>query len=215
MGRHLVLAACMGLAVVVSLSAFPGRAEAQSATGTGLDAGGLLNDPFTFYYAIYLPNQQLQAMRPGPLDAVSGAMPTRQYYAQADRRPLYSPISPYSDTTNPLHPYSQQGQERVARPNRFMHDPSNKDGQGPTLYYNRVSQYYPDLASRQIRKPNANTAGRRGGGPRTGRAPAVVAWVAWAAWVVVWAAWVVVWAVACFKSSPCDRGRVISSPAWV
>ncbi len=60
MGRHLVLAASTILAAVVCLSAFPRRAEAQAAAGTGLGAGGIINDPFTFYYAIYLPNQQLQ-----------------------------------------------------------------------------------------------------------------------------------------------------------
>ena len=46
-----------------------------------------------------------------------------------DRRALYNPISPYGDQTyDPLHPYSGQNQERMARPFRFSQDPSNADG---------------------------------------------------------------------------------------
>ena len=129
----------------------------------------MLSDPFAFYYAIYLPNQQLQAMRPTPLDPVNNAMVARQYFAQTQRRSLYNPISPYADTYDPLRPYSQQGQERAAQPFRFTHDPSNTYGDGPSLYYNRVSQYFPDLAARQVRRPNANVYNGRGSGkPRTG-----------------------------------------------
>jgi hypothetical protein len=169
MVRQLVLAASTILVSVVCLSAFAQSAGAQTAAGAGLGPGGILNDPFTFYYAIYLPNQQLQSMRPGPLDTTNDAMAARQYYAQKDRRPLYNPTSPYSSTSDPLHPYSQQNQERLARTGRFAQDPSNSDGMGPSLYYGRVAQYYPDLGGRQSRRPNANTAGKRGMGPRSGR----------------------------------------------
>jgi hypothetical protein len=166
MVRHLVRVASANLALVVCLSVLTGRVEAQT-IGAGV---GDVSDPFAFYYAIYLPNQQLQAMRPGPLDAVDNAMVARQYYAQTQRRSLYNPISPYSDTYDPLHPYSPQDQERSARPYRFAHDPSNYNGNGPSLYYNRVVQYYPDLAGRQMRKPNGNiVSSRRSGGARGGR----------------------------------------------
>ena len=116
--------------------------------GAGLGgAGGILNDPFAFYYAIYLPNQQLQAMRPPPMDTINDTLVTRQYYAQTDRRGLYNPISPYADQNyDPLHPYSrQQGTERIARPFQFARDPSNLDGTGPSLYYGRASQYFRGL----------------------------------------------------------------------
>jgi hypothetical protein len=167
MVRHLVPRASAILALAVCLSGLTGRAEAQGLTG----GGGDVSDPFAFYYAIYLPNQMQTAMRPTPLDPVNNAMVMRQYYAQTQRRALYNPISPYADTYDPLHPYSQQGQERIAQPFRFVHDPSNADGNGPSLYYNRVAQYFPDLAARQIRSKNANVvSARRGGGPpRTGR----------------------------------------------
>ncbi len=108
MKRHLVHSVGAMLALVVCLSIFSGRAEAQTGVGTGIPGAGIFNDPFTFYYAIYLPNQQLQAMRPGPLDSVNDAMVSRQYYAQQSRRGLYDPISPYSDTYDPLRPYSDQ-----------------------------------------------------------------------------------------------------------
>ena len=173
MRRHLVHSVVAALAVFVGLAIPAGRAEAQTGVGAagGIGNGlGVLNDPFAFYYAIYLPNQQLQSMRPAPLEAVNDAMVSRQYYAQQSRRNLYDPISPYSDTVNPLRPYSGQ-QERAARPARFSRDPSNMGGMGPALYYNRVAQYYPDLAGRSTRNRNANvfrptrgSVGRGGGG---------------------------------------------------
>jgi hypothetical protein len=133
----------------------PGRAQAQ-----GFAQGSLLNDPFSFYYAFYLPNQQLQAMRPTPLDAINNAMVARQYYAQDQRRNLYNPISPYSEQKfDPLHPYSrQQGSERAARPFRFINDPSNAKGTGPALYYGRAAHFFPGL--REGRGKNANVYSR-------------------------------------------------------
>jgi hypothetical protein len=163
--RHLVRMASTMLMLLVCLWGLSGRAEAQL---LGSGSTDVLSDPFAFYYAIYLPNQQLQSLRPGPLDAVDNAMVARQYYAQTQRRSLYNPISPYSETYDPLNPYSAQGQERIARPFRFVQDPSNSTGDGPSLYYNRVAQYFPDLASRQQRRPNANVAPIRRGG-RGGR----------------------------------------------
>jgi len=170
MVRHLVRVASATLALLVCLSVLTGRVEAQG-IGAAAAGGGMLADPFSFYYAIYLPNQQLQALRPTALDPINNAMVERQYFAQTQRRSLYDPISPYSTTYDPLHPYSQQGQERMAAPFRFGHDPSNADGNGPSLYFNRVAQYFPDLAARQVRRGNANVvSSRRGGGPpRTGR----------------------------------------------
>jgi hypothetical protein len=167
MFRHLVHALSGMLALLVCLTALPGRAEAQ----TGLGTNGILDDPFAFYYAVFLPNQQLQALRPGPLDSVNSAMVARQYYAQSGSRSLYNPISAYSDQAyNPLTPYSQQGQERVARPYRFVQDPSNSSGMGPSLYYNRASQYFPGLAQREgQRLQNANVyTGRQATGTRGG-----------------------------------------------
>ncbi len=159
--RHLISASGKLAAFVFCVSALGGSAEAQLTSG-------IIDDPFTFYYAIYLPNQQLQSMRPGPLDPVNNAMVGRQYYAQQDRRSLYNPISPYASGYDPLRPYSQQGQERKAGAYRYGHSPSNANGTGPALYYNRASQYFPDLAGKTGRQRNANTAGRRGGGPRSG-----------------------------------------------
>ena len=160
MKRHFV-PAVGAMLVLLTVLAFPaGRAEAQTAAG-GLPGAGLFTDPFSFYYAIYLPNQQLQSMRPTPLDSVNAAMVSRQYYAQNSRRSLYDPVSPYAETYDPLRPYSNQ-QERLARPQRFQRTPSNIHG-GPALYFNRIAQYYPDMANRPGRQANANTGGRRGG----------------------------------------------------
>ncbi len=122
MVRHLLRAAAGSTLLVVCLISLPAQAFAQAGLGgLGVGGAGILNDPFTFYYAVYLPNQQLQAMRPSPNDSIDSAMATRQYYAQADRQGLYNPISPYADQNyDPLHPYSrQQGTERTARPYRY------------------------------------------------------------------------------------------------
>jgi hypothetical protein len=170
MKRHLVSAVGAMLAVSTVLTLSAGRAEAQTGVATGLPGQNFLNDPFSFYYAIYLPNQQLQAMRPTPLDSVNDAMVTRQYYTQGSRRALYDPISPYAETYDPLRPYTNQ-QERLARPYRFQRRAVSSAGTGPALYFNRIAQYYPEMASRTGRNQNANTGGRRGtarGGSRAG-----------------------------------------------
>jgi len=162
MMRHLLRAGGVTFVLAICLLALPGQAKAQS--------NGVFDDPFAFYYAFYLPNQQLQALRPTPMDSINQAMVSRQYYAQNDRRALYNPITPYgSQDYDPLRPYSQQGQERIARPFRFAQDSSNADGSGPSLYYNRSAQYFPGLAGRDGRSKNANVyAGRRSSGGRSG-----------------------------------------------
>jgi hypothetical protein len=170
MGRHLLRAAGGFFVLVVCLTSLSGQAKAQAGLGLGLGPGGILNDPFTFYYAFYLPNQQLQAMRSTPMDSINNAMVTRQYYAQNERRNLYNPISPYAEQNyDPLRPYSrQQGQERVARAHRFSQDPSNTQGTGPSLYYGRAAQYFPGLRQGRGRNANVYTKGGasrpRGGG---------------------------------------------------
>jgi hypothetical protein len=170
MGRHLLRAAGGFFVLVVCLTSLSGQAKAQAGLGLGLGPGGILNDPFTFYYAFYLPNQQLQALRSTPMDSINSAMVTRQYYAQNERRNLYNPISPYAEQNyDPLRPYSrQQGQERVARAHRFSQDPSNTNGTGPSLYYGRAAQYFPGLRQGRGRNANVYTKGGasrpRGGG---------------------------------------------------
>lgn len=160
MKRHLFPVVGAILAVALGFSVGSDRAVAQTVgiAGSGL---GIFADPFSAYYAIYLPNQQLQAMRPTPLDSVNQAMPIRQYYAQANRQGLYDPVSPYSDTVDPLHPYSSQADSRLPRVARFSRKPSG-EGMIPTLYFNRVSQYYPDLTGRTMRNRNANIFNGRG-----------------------------------------------------
>jgi hypothetical protein len=160
MKRHLLRAATGSTVLVVCLISLPGEVFAQAA-GLGVSSGAILNDPFSFYYAVYLPNQQLQAMRPSPNDSINSALVTRQYYAQNDRSGLYNPISPYADRNyDPLHPYSrQQGTERTARPYRFARNPSNLDGTGPSLYYGRAAQYFPGLKEGRGRNANVYSKG--------------------------------------------------------
>ena len=85
----------------------PALARAE-ATAAGATLGNIASDPFTFYYAYYLPNQQIQAMRPTPSDTINQAVIDRQYYAQTQKQSLYNPISPYAEDYDPLRPYSRQ-----------------------------------------------------------------------------------------------------------
>jgi hypothetical protein len=171
MTKPLVRAATGSIALVVCLIGLSDHARAQGTTlGGGAD---LVADPFLFYYAFYLPNQQLQAMRSTPLDTINNAMVQRQYYAQTDRRGLYNPISPYADQAyDPSKPFSQQNQERAARPYKFALNPSNSDGSGPALYFNRTGNYHAGLREGRSknanvyagRSPNRLSAGRAAGG---------------------------------------------------
>jgi hypothetical protein len=150
--------------VVLGLTVCGRSAQAQITTN-----GDITSDPFAFYYAFYLPNQQIQALRPKPQDTINENVLLRQYYAQTQRPSLYNPVSAYTEPEfDPLRPYSQQqGKERIAEPYRFVQNPSNADGSGPSLYYNRAAQYYPGL--RAGRGPNANVSpGRRRTGGRGG-----------------------------------------------
>ena len=111
---------CLGVALA------PALAQAQ-ATADAAALGNIAGDPFTFYYAYYLPNQQMQSMRPTPMDSINQAVMNRQYYAQTQKQSLYNPISPYAEDYDPLRPYSQQqGKERIARPFHFAQSSSNQ-----------------------------------------------------------------------------------------
>jgi hypothetical protein len=166
MVRHLLRTAGGSTVLALCLISLPSQAVGQ----TALSTGAILNDPFTFYYAVYLPNQQLQSLRPTPMDSINSAMVTRQYYAQSDRRGLYNPATPFADQRyDPLHPYSrQQGTDRTAKPARFARDPSNLSGTGPALYYGRATNYFPGLRSGRGQNANVYTRGGasrpRGGG---------------------------------------------------
>ena len=141
-------------------------AQTNAAVG-GVGLNNIIQDPFTFYYAYYLPNQQLQSMRPSPSDTINQQVINRQYYAQTGRESLYNPISPYAEEYDPLRPYSrQQGAERMARPFRFAQNSSNSDGSGPRPL---LQSFLTVLHRPQTgRGPNANVAVTRRGAGRYG-----------------------------------------------
>src|SRR5271166_5444637 len=99
-----LLLSCLGVALAPTLA----RAQVTTSTLPGAGLGNIANDPFTFYYAYYLPNQQMQSMRPTPMDTINQAVVDRQYYAQTQKQSLFNPISPYAEDYDPLRPYSQQ-----------------------------------------------------------------------------------------------------------
>jgi hypothetical protein len=164
--RHLWRTATSLIALGVSLVFLPTGAQAQGFLG---GQTGILDDPFTFYYAFYLPNQQQQALRATPMDTLNQAVAERQFYARNNIRSVTNPISPYANQQDdPLRPYSrQQGGERIARPYMFSPNPSNSDGAGPSLYYGRAAAYFPGLREGHGRNANVyvrRTRGRPGMG---------------------------------------------------
>jgi len=170
MNRHLSRLG-VSLAVLILLPMLAGsQARAQGLFGA--DPSGFMSDPFQFYYGVYLPNQQLQSLRPMPTDTIDSGMQVRQYYAQANQKGLFNPISPYSEGNyDPLRPYSEQRGERRARPYRFAPGATNANGAGPALYYNRAANYFPGLRSGVGRNANVYS-GHGSGAPRAGRAGA-------------------------------------------
>ena len=141
-----------------------------------------MSDPFIFYYAVYLPNQQLQAMRPNPMDTINSAIA-----GPAILRPdgsdgtSYNPISPYSEGNyDPLRPYSQQNTRAPCSTLSVRSERSNTRRSGPSLYYNRAAAYFPGL--RPGVGPNANVYRGRGSGRRSGRIGGGGGWAGWHGW---------------------------------
>ena len=131
----------------------------------------------------YLPNQQMQALRPTPMDSVNQAMMSRQYFAQNDRTALTNPISPYADRDTTRFGLTQnKGKSGLHGPSVFAADPRNADGAGPSLYFNRTGKYHPKL--RTGRGPNANVSATA-----LGRASRYT-WALAEAGVVAWVVWV-------------------------
>jgi hypothetical protein len=156
------------IALGVCLDFFSSRAEAQGLLG----GQGILDDPFLFYYAFYLPDQQQRALRATPMDTLNQAVAERQFWARTNLRSVTNPVSPYAaQQDDPLRPYSrQQGGERIGRPYVFSQNPSNADGSGPSLYYGRAAQYFPGLREGHGRNANVYVRRARGGRPGAGLA---------------------------------------------
>ncbi len=180
--------------LMVSLTLLTGVADAQA--GLGGSNGAILNDPFTFYYAFYLPNQQMQSMRIRPSDTINQAMVQRQYFAQqSDRRTLYDPVSPYSqDAYDPLRPYSQQGQERAR--GHLSSLITRRTPTVPVLLSTTAVLPSTFPSSELVLGLTPMSTRRAGVAARDAAAAAVVAWEEWAEWaacrewVVAWVAWV-------------------------
>ena len=178
MKRHFVHAVGATLAVLVCLSILrrPGGGPDRGGRRRRPRRPGLFNDPFTFYYAIYLPNQQLQAMRPTPLDSSTtrwspaNTTPSRIDVASTIRSRRTPTPTIRSD---PIHQ-----QERLARPSRFSHDPSNLTAWGPRSTSIGSPSTIPIWRAAATRNRNANV-----GRPARGRRSEVAA-----AWAAVWAA---------------------------
>ena len=188
MSRPMLRSTALLFLCSLGLTLMPAAALAQTnAAVGGVGLNNIIQDPFTFYYAYYLPNQQLQSMRPSPSDTINQQVINRQYYAQTGRESLYNPISPYAEEYDPLRPYSrQQGAERL--PGRTGSHRVPRTATVPAPTFTTIVPHNTSPASDAVVAPM-----------RTSRSLAVevVATAAWVAaarveWVVVvaWVAWV-------------------------
>jgi len=111
----LLFLSCLGVALAPALA----QAQATTATTPGAGLGNIAGDPFTFYYAYYLPNQQVQSMRPTPMDTINQAVINRQYYAQTQNRSLYNPRSRLMPKTTIRFAPTLSSRGKNASPIRF------------------------------------------------------------------------------------------------
>ena len=187
--NRLMMRSSACLLIGLAVSQFSGLARDKALSGVG----DITSDPFTFYYAYYLPNQQMQAMRPRPIDTINAAVQNRQYYAQTQQKSLYNPISPYTEEFDPLRPYSQrQGEERIAACLTDL----PRTPRTPTVPAHHSIMDGPQPISR---------GSELAVGPTRTSSSFVPGGAAWA-WVVEWAvAWVVEWAVVVEWAASCDR----------
>ena len=202
MVRHLVRVASAMLAGLPV-----GIDRSSGGTGVGRQYGGILNDPFSFYYAIYLPNQQFSRCVQGRWTrSITRWSPGNTSHRLSDGDCI---TRSHRTRTLTIPLTRTRNRARNARPSiPVCPDPSNADGNGPSLYYNRVVQYYPNLEDdRPVGRMRMSSApqGRLGPG-RVALAAWAWAWGAWAAawasgaWAAAWAwgAWAAAWAAACF-----------------
>ena len=120
----------------------------------------VFSDPFTFYFAVYLPRQQLMANQPGPELAVNNQAINRQMMALTDRSGLNNPVDPYGlgQSFDPNDPFAGR---RVPTRNT-MTSPggvrtTHVNGSGPAGYYGRTAMYFPSMRSGR-RAPQAGGA---------------------------------------------------------
>jgi hypothetical protein len=150
----------LAAAFTIVVLAPSGRAHAQI-TGGGVD-------PFSLYYGYYLPHQAAIAAQPTPMDTINQNIARNQFAAQADRSSLYDPVNPYGDDEDTLAPYgSRKNNKRGGGARGFVHGAANgiSRGNGPSMYYNRTAQYFPELKlGRGTNRNLAETRKSRGGG---------------------------------------------------
>ena len=157
--------------VLAAAAAILGWAEGSRAQGPSSSAG----DPFFLNYGWYLPQQNALANQPHIQDTIQQNVASNQAYALTNRSSLYDPNGGYGR----FNPYASEGElgagtgtggGRVgggAGRMRSSVPTSNARGQGPPVYYNRTSQYYPSMRVGQGPNKNLAVAGRgvrRGGG---------------------------------------------------
>ena len=107
------------------------------------------SDPFFLYYGFYLPRQAALSAQPQPDDYYRQQSAARQFTAQTQRdSSLFDPLGSTSAFDKEYDPYSafgprSAGRGGIARPVPAGIINANLKGNGPSLYYNRTSTYFP------------------------------------------------------------------------
>ncbi len=159
----------IGVALCVLGSAVGARAQ------TSAGVAGVLADPFTFYYGVYLPRQAALASQPRVGDTIAAYSAARQYSALTQRAGLSDPYSmPEPSAYDPMNPFGTRAPQVLPRTMATGGVNMNVDGHGPAQYYDRAAAYHPGSRGSQfsnsfVYQPKANPSrgasrGLRGGG---------------------------------------------------
>lgn len=147
----------LGLALaVVAVSAWGGEARAQF---------GNANDPINFYYGVYLPRQQAQALQPGPEASIAALNANRQAYAATNRNDAFDTAANRFDVDAGEYGFNGGGrQPGGALPAARIG--LNQNGMGPSKYYGgaKLRNFHPGLRSGVSKNANVATIRQRGSG---------------------------------------------------
>lgn len=152
----------LGLALAVAaVSAWGAEARAQFGTST--------NDPISFYYGVYLPRQQAQALQPGPEASIASLSASRQAYAATNRNDAFDTsvnrfeleAGDYGFNNGIRTPGGTMQAARIGQ---------NVNGQGPARYYGgaKLKNFHPGIRSGISKNANVTQIRQRSGGASAG-----------------------------------------------
>lgn len=144
----------LGLALAVAaVSTWAGDARAQFGT--------VGSDPINFYYGVYLPRQQAQALQPGPEASIAALNANRQAYAATNRNDAFDTGAARFDAEAGEYGFNS-GTRAPGGSMQAARIGQNLNGRGPSRYYGRnLANFHPNI--RPGTQRNANIGAIRQG----------------------------------------------------